>query len=48
MNVQEARFRSSAADKTGEQFPLDQSPSFTQRTAMVAAAAAANAEDVAF
>jgi acyl-CoA dehydrogenase len=46
MNVQEARFRSSAADKTGEQFPLDQSPSFTQRTAMVAAAAAANAEDV--
>jgi acyl-CoA dehydrogenase len=46
MNVQEARFRSSAADKTGEPFPLDQSPSFTQRTAMVAAAAAANAEDV--
>jgi acyl-CoA dehydrogenase len=46
MNVQEASFRSSAVDKTGEQFPLDQSPSFTQRTAMVAAAAAANAEDV--
>jgi acyl-CoA dehydrogenase len=46
MNVQEASFLSSAADKTGEQFPLDQSPSFTQRTAMVAAAAAANAEDV--
>jgi acyl-CoA dehydrogenase len=46
MNVQEARFRSSAADKTSEPFPLDQSPSFTQRTAMVAAAAAANAEDV--
>src|ERR1700678_586641 len=46
MNVQEARFRSSAADQASEQFLLDQSPSFIQRTATVAAAAAANAEDV--
>ena len=46
MNVQEARFRSSAADKTSEQFLLDRNPSFIQRTATVAAAAAADAEDV--
>src|SRR6202142_1130324 len=46
MNVQEARFRSSAADQASEQFLLDQSPSFIQRTTMVAATAAADAEDV--
>src|SRR3984885_14342396 len=46
MNVQEARFRSSAADQASEQFLLDQSPSFIQRTTTVAAAAAADAEDV--
>jgi len=46
MNVQEARFHSSAANDAGEQFLLDQSPSFVQRTATVAAAAAADAEDV--
>ena len=46
MNVQEARFRSSAADKTSEQLLLDRNPSFIQRTATVASAAAADAEDV--
>jgi acyl-CoA dehydrogenase len=45
MNVQEARFRNAAADETGEPFILDRS-SFMQRTAAVAAAAAAEAEDV--
>ena len=45
MNVQEARFRDPAADDTGEPFILDRS-SFMQRTAAVAAAAAAEAEDV--
>ena len=46
MNVQEARFRSSAADKTSEKLFLDRNPSFIQRTATVASAAAADAEDV--
>ncbi|HEX7564478.1 MAG TPA: acyl-CoA dehydrogenase family protein, partial [Bradyrhizobium sp.] len=46
MNVQEARFRSAAVDETSEQLLLDQSPSFIQRTAAVAAVAAADAEDV--
>ena len=46
MNVQEARFRSSAADETSEQLLLDQSPSFIERTGAVAAVAAADAEDV--
>jgi acyl-CoA dehydrogenase len=45
MNVQEARLRNSAADKTGEQFFLDRS-SFQQRTASVAAAATKEAEAV--
>jgi len=46
MNVQEARFPRAAAGKASEQFHLDQSPSLIQRTAAVAAAAAADAEDV--
>ena len=46
MNVQQARFRSSAADEADERLLLDQSSSFIQRTATVAAAAAAEAEDV--
>jgi acyl-CoA dehydrogenase len=45
MNVQEARFRNNAADETSEQFLLDRG-SLVQRTASVAAAAAAEAEDV--
>jgi acyl-CoA dehydrogenase len=45
MNVQDVRFRNSAADESSEQFVLDRS-SFLQRTATVAAAAAAEAEDV--
>jgi acyl-CoA dehydrogenase len=45
MNVQEARFRSSAADEASEPFVLDRS-SLQRRTAVVAAAAAAEAEDV--
>ena len=45
MNVQEARLRNSAADKTSEQFFLDRS-SFQQRTAAVAAAATKEAEAV--
>jgi acyl-CoA dehydrogenase len=45
MNVQDTRFLGSAADKTSEQFLLDRS-SFLQRTATVAAAAAAEAEEV--
>ena len=45
MNVQEASFRDAVADKTSEQFILDRS-SFLQRTASVAAAAAAEAEAV--
>ena len=46
MNVQQARFRSSAADEADERLLLDQSSSFIQRTAFVATAAAAEAEDV--
>jgi acyl-CoA dehydrogenase len=45
MNVQEARFRDAVADNTSEQFILDHS-SFPQRTAAVATAAAAEAEEV--
>ena len=45
MNVQEANLRDVVADKTSEQFVLDRS-SFPQRTASVAAAAAAEAEEV--
>jgi acyl-CoA dehydrogenase len=45
MNVQEAGFRGSSADETSDQFVLDRS-SFAERTAAVAAAAAAEAEDV--
>jgi acyl-CoA dehydrogenase len=45
MNVQEAGFRGSSADETSDQFVLDRS-SFAERTATVAAAAAAEAEDV--
>src|ERR1700677_2652412 len=46
MNVQEARVCSSAADQASEPLLLVQSPSFIQRTTTVAAAAAADAEDV--
>jgi acyl-CoA dehydrogenase len=46
MNVQEARLRSAAADKASEQLILDHSPSFIERTAVVAAAASKDAEDV--
>jgi acyl-CoA dehydrogenase len=45
MNVQEARFRSAAAEKTKEEIFLDRS-SFATRTASVATAAAAEAEAV--
>jgi acyl-CoA dehydrogenase len=45
MNVQEAGFRNAAADETSEQLFLDRG-SFQQRTAAVAAAAAAEAEQV--
>jgi acyl-CoA dehydrogenase len=45
MNVQEASFRSAVPHETSEQFLLDRS-SFVQRTASVAAAAAAEAEAV--
>src|SRR5260370_41221081 len=45
INVQEARFRNAAADNRSEQFLLDRS-SFLPRTAAVAAAAAAEAEEV--
>jgi acyl-CoA dehydrogenase len=44
MNVQQADFRDASADKTDEQF-IDRS-SFPQRTAVVAAAAAAEAHDI--
>jgi acyl-CoA dehydrogenase len=45
MNVQETRFRSAAAEKSSEPFFLDRS-SFVPRTALVAAAAEAEAEAV--
>jgi acyl-CoA dehydrogenase len=45
MNVQETRLRNSPAEKTSEQFILDQT-SFVRRTATVAAAAAVEAEEV--
>src|ERR1700736_4856674 len=45
MNVQQASLRETIADQTSEQFILDRS-SFPQRTAAVATAAAAEAEDV--
>jgi acyl-CoA dehydrogenase len=45
MNVQEARFRNAAAEDASEQFLLDHS-SFVPRTALVAAAAAGEAEAV--
>src|SRR3981081_1112215 len=45
MNVQEARFRNAVADNASEQFLLDRG-SLVQRTARVAPAAAAEAEDV--
>src|ERR1700743_1208214 len=44
MNVQQARFRDARAEQTSEQF-IDRS-SFPKRTAAVAAAATADAEDV--
>ena len=44
MNVQEAGFR--AADDRNQALPLERGPSFTERTAVVAAAAAAEAEEV--
>ena len=45
MNVQEARLREPVAEKTSEPFFIDLS-SFPQRTASVATAAAAEAEEV--
>jgi acyl-CoA dehydrogenase len=45
MNVQQANFRDTGAEKTGEPFILDRS-SFPQRAAAVAKAASAEAEDV--
>src|SRR3984957_13364400 len=45
MNVQQASSRDANAERTREQFILDRS-SFPQRTAAVAAAATAEAEDV--
>jgi acyl-CoA dehydrogenase len=44
MNVREAGFR--VADDRPQALPLEHGPSFTERTAVVAAAAAAEAEDV--
>jgi len=46
MNIQDSRFRDQATNETGERLLLDQSTSFLQRTAIVAAAAAADAEAV--
>lgn len=46
MNIQHSRFRDHATDATGERLLLDQSTSFLQRTAIVAAAAAADADAV--
>jgi acyl-CoA dehydrogenase len=45
MNVQEAGFRGSSANETSDQFIIDRS-SFAERTAAVAAAAAAEAEEI--
>src|SRR5882762_5933767 len=45
MNMQEARFRELAASETSEQL-LETGPSLIQRTASVAAVAAAEADDV--
>ena len=46
MNIQDSRLRDQAADATGQRLLLDQSSSFLQRTAIVAAAAAADADAV--
>src|SRR2546429_822632 len=46
MNMQEARFRDLTASETSEQLLLETGPSLIQRTASVAAAAAAEADDV--
>jgi acyl-CoA dehydrogenase len=46
MNIQEAGLRKLAAEKTGETLLIDQGSSFLQRTAIVATAAAAEADDV--
>ena len=46
MNFQDTRFRDQATDATGRSLLLDQGSSFLQRTATVAAAAAADAETV--
>src|SRR5882757_8715727 len=46
MNMQEARFRDPAASETNEQLLLETGPFLIQRTATVAAVAAAEAEDV--
>src|SRR5664279_2346597 len=46
MNIQDSRSRDHATDATGERLLLDQSTSFLQRTAIVAAAAAADADAV--
>src|SRR4030088_346929 len=46
MNVQEAKFRTAAANEASEHFLLDARASLLQRTADVASVAAAEAEDV--
>jgi len=46
MNMQEARFRELTASETSEQLLLETGPSLIQRTASVAAVAAAEADDV--
>src|SRR3954451_9655057 len=46
MNMQEARFRDLATSEASEQLLLEAGPSLIQRTASVAAVAAAEADDV--
>jgi len=46
MNIQDSRFRDQATDEIGERLLLDQSTSLLQRTAIVAAAALADADAV--
>src|ERR1700743_965650 len=46
MSVQEVRLRDSVSDEVSEQLLIDQSASFAQRTAVVAAIAAADAVEV--
>src|SRR5271157_4506089 len=46
MNIQEASFRNTVANETGERLLLDRSAAFLTRTTTVATAAAAEAADV--